>query len=172
MEESSSKELLQFETISTAAFTVCNKDGAFSLSEPPFEKPTMFRIPKSQVIGKLKDFLGFISESNKKLLHDAKNLVYLFKKEKNFIIIVLMMHSQDLMLGVADLHTPEAVAAAESAIAGNPPPIHMSISEDSSDEEDDSRSINFGSKDAERESSRETSRKAKTNKRSKIVELL
>lgn len=46
------------------------------------------------------------------------------------------------MLGVADLHTPEAVTAAESAIAGNQPVISLAASsgtnsEDSSEDSDD-----------------------------------
>ncbi|KAJ6764963.1 hypothetical protein OIU74_023772 [Salix koriyanagi] len=46
----------------------------------------------------------------------------------------------DLMLGIADLHTPEAVAAAEAAIAGSQSMISLAAcsseteSEDSSDE--------------------------------------
>ncbi|KAJ6418629.1 hypothetical protein OIU84_001905 [Salix udensis] len=46
----------------------------------------------------------------------------------------------DLMLGIADLHTPEAVAAAEAAIAGGQSMISLAAcsseteSEDSSDE--------------------------------------
>lgn len=48
------------------------------------------------------------------------------------------------MLGIADLHTPEAVAAAESAITGCQPVFPLAVSssgsesEDSSDDDDDS----------------------------------
>lgn len=47
------------------------------------------------------------------------------------------------MLGIADLHTPEAVAAAESAMAGYQPVIPLAVSsidsesDDSSDEDND-----------------------------------
>lgn len=43
------------------------------------------------------------------------------------------------MLGVADLHTPEAVAAAESAINGNQP-VFSFEAKSNSDEDDDSDS--------------------------------
>lgn len=43
------------------------------------------------------------------------------------------------MLGVADLHTPEAIAAAESAINGNQP-VSYFAAESNSDEGDDSDS--------------------------------
>lgn len=39
------------------------------------------------------------------------------------------------MLGVADLHTPEAVMAAESAIAGNQPVIPLAASSGGTDSE-------------------------------------
>ncbi|KAJ4848134.1 hypothetical protein Tsubulata_034834 [Turnera subulata] len=74
------------------------------------------------VLGKVKDFLGVISEANKRLQQDAKNL----------------------MLGVADLHTREAVAAAESVIPGGQSLIELAGSgseietEETSDEGDES----------------------------------
>lgn len=43
---------------------------------------------------------------------------------------------QDLMLGIADLHTPEAVAAAESAVASCFPPIPLASSTGETDSED------------------------------------
>lgn len=42
------------------------------------------------------------------------------------------------MLGIADLHTPEAVAAAESAIAGCHPVIPLAASNSGTDSEDSS----------------------------------
>ena len=42
------------------------------------------------------------------------------------------------MLGIADLHTPEAVAAAESAIAGYQPLIPLAASSSGTDSEDSS----------------------------------
>ncbi|XP_075675377.1 uncharacterized protein LOC142644688 isoform X1 [Castanea sativa] len=44
----------------------------------------------------------------------------------------------DLMLGIADLHTPEAVAAAESAIAGYQPLIPLAASNSGTDSDDSS----------------------------------
>ncbi|XP_041013143.1 uncharacterized protein LOC121256415 [Juglans microcarpa x Juglans regia] len=44
----------------------------------------------------------------------------------------------DLMLGVADLHTSEAVAAAKSAIAGFQPVIPLACSSSGTDSEDSS----------------------------------
>lgn len=93
------------------------------------------------------------------------------------------------MLGIADLHTPEAVAAAESAMAGYPQLARLaessSGSEDeysSSDDEDEdeilqqdaealSESVELGSKDAEGDSSSRASEKQKPKKRPKIVVL-
>ncbi|KAK9272181.1 hypothetical protein L1049_002552 [Liquidambar formosana] len=97
----------------------------------------------SMVLGKVKDFLGVISEANKRLQLDAKD-----KSSKEYDIEALTGNESeyiemDLMLGIADLLTPEAVAAAESAIAGYQPVIPLvatcseSELEDSSDEDDD-----------------------------------
>ncbi|KAL2246030.1 UNVERIFIED_CONTAM: hypothetical protein Sindi_2871200, partial [Sesamum indicum] len=98
----------------------------------------------------------------------------------------------DLMLGVADLHTPEAVAAAESAIAGYQPTMPLSESssgsenEDSSNDDDDDNNedniseqdnnaasdcVKFVSKNAKTDSSCETLKKRKPKKRTKIIEL-
>lgn len=94
------------------------------------------------------------------------------------------------MLGIADLHTPEAVAAAESAIAGYQPIIPLagdssrgSESEDSSDDDDDDdddddnvednkeeHSAKFSSEANEKDSSK-ASRNQKSRKRPNIVEL-
>ncbi|PON86810.1 hypothetical protein TorRG33x02_173360 [Trema orientale] len=110
----------------------------------PDEKPTTAPVPRSQVLGKVKDFLGVISEANKRLQLDAKD------NSENYDIEVLngnesQVIEMDLMLGIADLHTPDAVAAAESAIAGCQPVIPLPISgssetesDDSSDEDDES----------------------------------
>lgn len=102
----------------------------------------------------------------------------------------LPMHClQDLMLGVADLHTPEAIAAAEIAMAGRAPLIPLVDSgwesEDSSDEDNhknkdkinkqiyeaDTQSAAIESKNAGRDSSCDPLRKHKLKKRTKIVEL-
>ncbi|CAA3032221.1 Hypothetical predicted protein [Olea europaea subsp. europaea] len=169
----------------------CGKDNIFlqpgtTKLNPPEQKPTISPIPKSHVFGKVKDFLGVISESNRNLMQEAKD------KPENYDIEVLSGRESeyiemDLMLGVADLHTPEAVAAAESAIAGYQPIIPLaadsssgSESEDSSGDDDDNvkddeeetskHSAKFCSKVAEKDS-RIASRNQKSRKRRKIVEL-
>lgn len=56
------------------------------------------------------------------------------------------------MLGIADLHTPEAVAAAESAVASHHPlnPLAASIGEmDSEDTTDDDDDDDDGSEDSD-----------------------
>ncbi|KAL0288846.1 UNVERIFIED_CONTAM: hypothetical protein Sangu_2640800 [Sesamum angustifolium] len=180
-----------FANFAESKLFVCKKDQPFSLPGAPLERPAMVPIPKSQVLGKVKDFLGVISESNKKLLQEAKD------NPENYDIEVLSgkeseVIEMDLMLGVADLHTPEAVAAAESAIAGYQPTMPLSESssgsenEDSSNEDDDNNEDNISeqdnnaasdcvkleSKNAKRDSSRETLKKRKPKKRTKIIELI
>ena len=97
------------------------------------------------------------------------------------------------MLGVADLYTPEVVAAAESAIAGRQPVISLAdsssetgsedSSDDSSDSDTDSDSDDDGdhlmcpptklkrSKPLDDDSLTKPSRSSKSKKRPKIVEL-
>ncbi|KAL6570487.1 hypothetical protein OROGR_000037 [Orobanche gracilis] len=197
MAERNSKELLRLEADGPAIaptpyleskLFVCHKDSGFSLSGAPLQKPTMFPVSKSHVMGKVHDFLGVISESNKKLLDDAKDnpesydIEVLDGKGSDYI-------EMDLMLGVADLHTPEAVAAAEIAMAGGALLIPLAengwVSEDSSDEDDhtkkdkinkqiyetDTQSAAIESKNAERDSSCKPLRKQKLKKQTKIVEL-
>ncbi|MCH86647.1 hypothetical protein A2U01_0007506, partial [Trifolium medium] len=88
-------------------------------------------------LGKVKDFLGVMSEANKRLERDAKDhpekydIEGLTGKESKVI-------EMDLMLGVADLHTPEAVAAAESAISGCQPVISLPADGSESDSEEES----------------------------------
>ncbi|GFY81516.1 ribosomal L18p/L5e family protein [Actinidia rufa] len=55
----------------------------------------------------------------------------------------------DLMLGVADLHTPEAVAAAESAIAGCQPVISLADSSSETESEDSSDDSSHDSSDSD-----------------------
>ncbi|CAJ2645215.1 unnamed protein product [Trifolium pratense] len=107
-----------------SALLVCdhNKEETKRLPTPgtSFTSP----LPPSQLLGKVKDFLGVMSEANKRLEHDAKDhpekydIEGLTGKESKVI-------EMDLMLGVADLHTPEAVDAAESAIFGWQPVISL-----------------------------------------------
>ncbi|KAL6554469.1 hypothetical protein OROMI_020142 [Orobanche minor] len=213
MAEKNSKELLRLEADGPAIAStpslesklfVCHKDSRFPLSGAPLQKPTMFPVPKSHVMGKVHDFLSVISESNKKLLNDAKDnpesydIEVLDGKGSEYIEMCAAVvseangscqHHQDLMLGVADLHTPEAVAAAEIAMAGRAPSIPLAESgwesEDSRDEDDhknkdkinkqiydaDTQSAAIESKNAERDSSCKPLRKQKLKKRTKIVEL-
>ncbi|KAK9068691.1 hypothetical protein SSX86_012806 [Deinandra increscens subsp. villosa] len=150
----------------------------------PDTKPTFAAPPPSLVIGKVRDFLGVMAESNKKLQQDAMNL------NKNYDIEALTGDESeyiemDLMLGVADLNTPEAVAAAESAIVGSQPIISLdassseSESEDSSDDDSCSDETNKGSRHPLKsngqtrndKSTNATSENSQKRKRSKIVEL-
>ncbi|XP_038903017.1 uncharacterized protein LOC120089721 [Benincasa hispida] len=180
-----------------SSLLVCKKN---STSKEPRrnEKPITEPASKSLVLGRVKDFLGVISEANKKLQMDAKD-----NAEKYDIEALDGNESKvielDLMLGIADLHTPEAVAAAESAIIGNQPviPLTCSSSSESESEEssDDSITSNDNNDDNEksddqntdhsnrssvklkRSNSRKTScrskskGKSKSEKRPKILEL-
>ncbi|KAK5842016.1 hypothetical protein PVK06_004342 [Gossypium arboreum] len=96
---------------------------------------------------------------------------------------------QSLMLGVADLHIPQALAAAESAIAGNQPPImvagNSSSSETESDDSSDEESYDDGNDDKEtscpteheksntvnEDAVRKATGKSRSKKRTRIVEL-
>ncbi|KAM7490874.1 hypothetical protein LguiA_033795 [Lonicera macranthoides] len=184
MEEQSSKILLDLENKNSSAsiqskLIVCkkNKNGMIQIqSKPPLidAKPTISSAPKSQVLGKVKDFLGIMSESNKKLQIDATNnpkeydIEAITGEEKEYIEL-------DLMLGVADLHTPEAVAAAESAISSYQPVIQLNDTSDSSDNElesEDENSSDDDGNDDEHCSSDEVLGNSRSRKRSKIVEIL
>ncbi|MBA0642739.1 hypothetical protein Goklo_027082, partial [Gossypium klotzschianum] len=144
---SSSKDLLRFEHHKSSssplesALLVCKKkDSESQTHEPdPSKKPPFTPFPKSQVLGKVKDFLGVMAEANKRLELDAKNNSQAYDIEVlngNDSEVIEM----DLMLGVADLHIPQALAAAESAIAGNQPPIMVAGSSSSSETESDDSS--------------------------------
>uniref|UniRef100_A0A5B6Z243 Uncharacterized protein n=1 Tax=Davidia involucrata TaxID=16924 RepID=A0A5B6Z243_DAVIN len=169
---------------------VC-KNNDFLLSQatkphPSDGNPVSASVPKSQaVLGRVKNFLGVISEANKRLQLDAE------ENCKDYDIEVLTGNESeyiemDLMLGVADLHTPEAVAAAESAIVGYQPVIPLATngteSEDSSDDSDDDSDGNDNddtcsptkfkrSKPAVVNSSSEALRNCRSKKRPKIFEL-
>ncbi|KAL5855520.1 hypothetical protein ACOSQ4_005322 [Xanthoceras sorbifolium] len=196
--EHTSKDLLHLEhkTSSTSsiesALLVCNKKDLPSQSKKPNpdERPICNPVAKSQVLDKVKGFLGVISEANKRLQLDAKG------NAPDYDIEVLTGNESeviemDLMLGVADLHTPEAVIAAESALVGNQPviPLAASSSEtetddssDDSDGDDDEDSDNEDNKTEvpmklkRSETSKDDSvskaiEKRKSKKRPKIVEL-
>ncbi|XP_059447861.1 uncharacterized protein LOC132179210 [Corylus avellana] len=139
-----SKDLLQLECKNSSTsplestLLVCEKDSVSQPQKPlPHGKPITAPLPKSEVLGKVKDFLGVISEDNVRLQLGAKD------NFENCDIEVLTGNESeiiemDLMLGVADLHTPEAVAAAESAIAGYQSKIPLAGSSSGTDSEDSS----------------------------------
>ncbi|XVE94083.1 hypothetical protein REPUB_Repub01dG0250200 [Reevesia pubescens] len=192
---SRSKDLLWFEHMTSSispiesALLVCSKKDSLSESHKfdPSEKPIITPIPKTQVLSKVKDFLGVMAEANKMLELDAKN------NSKAYDIEVLnendsQVIEMDLMLGVADLHTPEALAAAESAIAGNEPAITLAgyCDTESDDSDYNEESNNDGNDDDNKTSSPreleksntgkdytliEATRKNRSKKRSRIVEL-
>ncbi|RRT85134.1 hypothetical protein B296_00003178 [Ensete ventricosum] len=104
-------------------------------SEP---KPLTAAVPRSQFLEKVKDFLGLMAEANEKLEHEVQSssradhdVEVLSGNEKGYI-------EMDLLLGVADLRTAEAVAAAEAAMCGFRPCTTSSSSSSSSDIDDDS----------------------------------
>nr|XP_027074371.1 uncharacterized protein LOC113698678 isoform X1 [Coffea arabica] len=148
----------------------------------PDKKPDICAVPESNILGKVKDFLGAISEANKRLQYDAKN-----KAEKYDIEVHHGNESEyiemDLMLGVADLHTPEALVATESAMAGSQPTFSLAASVSSDDDDDHDIKSNKevgsdGSGDEEKmfngageNSCNDASRMQASNKCPKIVEL-
>ncbi|CAL9764085.1 unnamed protein product [Musa acuminata subsp. burmannicoides] len=105
-------------------------------SEP---KPLTAAVPQSQFLEKVKDFLGVMAEANEKLEHEVQSssrpdhdVEVLSGNEKEYI-------EMDLLLGVADLRTAEAVAAAEATMCGfRPSATSSSSSSSSSDTDDDS----------------------------------
>ncbi|GMH17071.1 hypothetical protein Nepgr_018912 [Nepenthes gracilis] len=164
-----SKELLQLEHMDP------------SLSRESTETPTA-QLPQSQVLGKVKDFLGVISEANKNLQLSAKD------KPEDYDIEVLTgneshLIEMDLMLGIADLHTPEAVAAADAAIAGHQSVLDLPADSSSSeskgigeDDEDDAEQtcspVRHQNSDWQQgDTVREKFRSHQNKKRQKIVEL-
>uniref|UniRef100_A0A803NUJ4 Uncharacterized protein n=1 Tax=Cannabis sativa TaxID=3483 RepID=A0A803NUJ4_CANSA len=163
--EKTSKELLHLEEENSSidvpiksTLLICKKaqlTSQFNKTNPP-GKPITAPLPPSQVLGKVKDFLGVLSEANKKLQVDAKDNI------ANYDIEVLsgnesQIIEMDLMLGVADLHTPEAVAAAESAIAAGRQPVE---SDDNNDE-----------KSSAKDNSSKEVGKTKSNRQSKIIDM-
>ncbi|CAJ2668494.1 hypothetical protein L195_g010764 [Trifolium pratense] len=140
-----SKELLQLEeqnpTPLETTLLVC--DNNYNNKKKKKESNTQTKrfptapLPPSQLLGKVKDFLGVMSEANKRLENDAKDHPEEYDIEEltgNESEVIEM----DLMLGVADLHTPEAVAAAESAISGCQPVISLPADGSEIDSEEES----------------------------------
>ncbi|KAL3531456.1 hypothetical protein ACH5RR_010778 [Cinchona calisaya] len=184
------KDLLEFEENSSysnasieSKLLFCKKDyflqpqiaksGGVSM---PDKKPDICAIPESNVLDKVKDFLGVISEANKRLQFDAKD-----NTEKYDIEVMNGSESEyiemDLMLGVADLHTPEAVAAAESAMACYQPTVSLVAGSSGDDDDDDSSEDSNGEEKMSKaageneNSSCEPLRNQPSKKRPKIIEL-
>ncbi|XP_028754743.1 bone sialoprotein 2 [Neltuma alba] len=140
--ERRSKELLRIEHKNTSfsslesSLSFCKKDSSFVTKKLPSDgTPLTAPVAPSHLLGKVKDFLGVMSEANQRLELGAKD------NPRNYDIEELTGNESeviemDLMLGVTDLHTPEAVAAAESAISGSQPVIPSAgdTSETDSDE--------------------------------------
>ncbi|KAL5220757.1 hypothetical protein ABZP36_025470 [Zizania latifolia] len=136
-------------------------------------------LPKSQVLGKVKDFLGEIAKANEKLQLDAQNkppeeydIEALTGNEKEYI-------EMDLLLGVADLHSEKAVEVAEATINGFPPSgrsftCSSSDSEDDSDDggEDGGDEPNMPAKDECKDPDGREPRPAKGKKPSKIQKIV
>ncbi|KAJ0985609.1 hypothetical protein J5N97_003965 [Dioscorea zingiberensis] len=113
-------------------------------------KPLTGVLPTSQVLGKVKDFLGVMAKANEKLEHDVKensqvnyDIEFLDGNEQEYI-------EMDLLLGIADLHNEDAVASAEAAM-GNLHPAEAPTSSDCSStdgtDEDDIENENDDSSD-------------------------
>ena len=137
-----SKDLLELEHKNPSSSSSSAIDSALLISKkqkkeapPPPSKPTIAPVPKSEFLDKLKGFLGVMAEANKKLEQEAEegnseafDLEALTGDESQVI-------EMDLMLGVADLKTPEALKAAEAAIAVKG--LANGSSDDESDSNDD-----------------------------------
>ncbi|KAF0899628.1 hypothetical protein E2562_020817 [Oryza meyeriana var. granulata] len=138
-------------------------------------------LPKSLVLGRVKDFLGEMAKANEKLQLNAKNkppeeydIEALTGNEKEYI-------EMDLLLGVADLHSEKAVEVAEATMnsfqpLGRPFTCSSSDSEyDSDDSDKDSGDEpNMSAKDECKdgdEPEAQASKGKKPNKRQKIVVL-
>ncbi|KAJ6823599.1 transcriptional regulator IFH1 [Iris pallida] len=138
--------------------------------------PTTTQVQKSQVLGKVKDFLGLMAKANEKLVASAQG-----SSRANYDIEVLNGNEEeyiemDLLLGVTDLHTAEAVAAAEASMGGTVQPSMSSGSSSSSDIEDetdedssdDHGDCNIGTSDSH---DNKTNQTVHANKPPKIVVL-
>ncbi|CAN6844585.1 unnamed protein product, partial [Brassica oleracea] len=131
--------------------------------EAPPSKPTIASVPKREFLDKVKGFLWIMAEANKKLEQEAEE-----GNSEAFDIEALtgnesQVIEMDLMLGVADLNTPEAVSAAEAAIAGNG--VANGSGGDSSSDESD------GDHDEDDDDKMCSSGEESSRKGTKIVEL-
>lgn len=164
--QSNNKDLLHLEgealSLESKLLFCARGGGSQSLNLKPDlsdKKPEISSVPKSQVLTKVKDFLGVFLENTRKVELEAKknpekyDIEALTGEESEYI-------EMDLMLGVTELHTQEAVSAAESAIASYQPVIDLAEteSEDSSDEDDIQDSSTSKSDDDRASSLRKESR--------------
>ncbi|KAJ8528476.1 hypothetical protein K7X08_022168 [Anisodus acutangulus] len=129
--KSTSNDLLDLEAESKSSFSsleskllFCNRGRRIPKLNPTVKKPDISSTSQRQVLDKVKNFLGVLSEANKKLEVDAK------ENPKKYDIEELTGENSEyiemnLMLGVAELYSSEAVAAAESAIARQQPVIPL-----------------------------------------------
>ncbi|XXG74138.1 hypothetical protein AAC387_Pa07g2931 [Persea americana] len=179
-----SKDLLELETqkpsFFESNFLVCSKDPLSRPEDCDAKRTTGGKlsttpVPTSQILGRVKDFIGVMADANKRLQLDAQensrekyDIEVLNGNESNYI-------EMDLLLGVADLHTPEAMAAAESVIAGSVSTFPVSASSSGSDAEytdDDDDSLSSRDKcRKERSDKDDTVSSKKRKKRPKITEL-
>ncbi|XP_078432280.1 uncharacterized protein LOC144703874 isoform X2 [Wolffia australiana] len=158
--EEPSKDLLQMEKIPDvleSSLLVC-KGGDAEADEgrrktrrqkkESRSEETLRTVPaiSSSVLGRVKNFLGAMAEANEKLQNAVQescsedyNIEVLRGNENEYIEL-------DLLLGLTDLHTPEAVAAAEAAARGGRcvPSTLAEEGSSSSDEEDSNEEDNPG----------------------------
>lgn len=142
--QSNNKDLLHLEAEALSfesKLLFCTRDGGSQSHnlKPDLsnKKPDISSVPKSQVLTKVKDFLGVFLENTRRVEHEAKknpekyDIEALTGEESEYI-------EMDLMLGVAELHTQEAVSAAESAIASYQPVIDLATSDNETESDDSS----------------------------------
>ncbi|KAK1281947.1 hypothetical protein QJS10_CPB22g00976 [Acorus calamus] len=183
---STRKDLLDWDepkpSFAESALLVCNKDALpHKNKEPSSSKESKgvlstTSVPTSQVLGKVKDFLRIMAEANRKLEVDAKE-----KPRADYDIEVLTGNEDeyiemDLLLGVADLHTPEAIAAAESAMGGAskssfPSASHSSSSDSEDSDEDDNETNSNNSSQKPNSDCDDSCSTEQPKKRPKITEL-
>ncbi|CAN1167421.1 hypothetical protein LINPERPRIM_LOCUS18652 [Linum perenne] len=169
----SSKELLMMDKDSSASafqtsLLVCGRDSSASQSKgsSSVEKLVTSPIPQSQVLGKVRDFLGVFSEANRQLQQDAKDnskkydIESLTGNEAEVIETCTEISISDLMLGVAELRNQQALAAAEAALAGGQQLIKLDGSSSESVSDDDTNGEGSPSND-----------KRRSKKQPKIVEM-
>lgn len=135
-----SRDLLQFERGTSALEERLRVVPPSSDAKP--RMPTT-SVPESSVLGRLKAFLPMMDEANRALFSGIEE-----KGREQYDIEVVDEDDEkphiemDLALGIADLKTPEALAAAERAAAGQGNNAHQvadDSDDDSSDDDDDAQ---------------------------------